>query len=108
VKARMVSEYTCFKTCSHTLETINCVFRQYTAPIEADAKEYNMDHEKRGRAIIFNHEKFKDYLGVEERTGTNTDKIRLKQCFEKLKFDVDVFDDSKVDEIRNKLTESKY
>jgi len=64
-----------------------------------------MDHEKRGRAIIFNHEKFEDYLRVEKRTGTNTDKIRLKQCFEKLKFDVDVFDDSKVDEIRNKLTE---
>lgn len=96
------------KTCSHTLETINCVFRQYTAPIEADAEEYNMEHEKRGRAIIFNHEKYKEGMGVEERTGTNTDKIHLKQRFEKLKFDVDVFDDLKVDEIRSKLTESKY
>jgi hypothetical protein len=94
--------------CSYTLETINCVFRQYTAPIEADAEEYKMDQEKRGRVIIFNHEKFKEGLGVEERTGTNNDKIRLKQRFEKLKFDVEVFDDLKVDEIRNKLTESKY
>ena len=108
MKARVVSQYTCFKTCSHTLETINCVFRQYTAPIEADAGEYNMDHEKRGRAIIFNHEKYSEDLGLQERTGTHADKICLKQRFEKLKFDVDVFDDLKVDEIKKKLAESKY
>ena len=108
MKAGEVSEYVCFKSCSHTLETINCVFRQYSAPIEADAGEYNMDHEKRGRAIIFNHEKYREDLYLEERTGTHTDKICLKQRFEKLKFDVDVFDDLKVDEIKKKLAESKY
>jgi len=79
--------------------------KQYTPPIAADAGEYNMGHEKRGRAIILNHEKFKEGLDCGERTGTNADKTCLKQCFEKLKFDVDVFDDLKVHEIRNKLTE---
>lgn len=67
-----------------------------------------MNHEKRGRAIIFNHEKYKEDLGLEERKGTNADVICLKQRFEKLKFDVDVFDDLTVHEIKNKLTESKY
>jgi hypothetical protein len=85
-----------------------CIFRQYTAPIEAGAGEYNMNHEKRGRAIIFNHEKYIDELGLPERTGTNIDKICLKQRFEKLKFDVDVFDDLIFSDIKKKLTESKY
>lgn len=89
-------------------ENINCVFRQYTAPVEADAGEYNMEHEKRGRAIIFNHEKYREDLGLEERTGTNADRLCLQQRFEKMKFDVDVFDDLKVHEIKNKLAESKY
>lgn len=79
--------------------------KQYTAPIAADAGEYNMDHERRGRAIILNHEKYKEGLGPEKRTGTNADKISLKQCFEKLKFDVDVLDDLRVHEIKNKLAE---
>jgi hypothetical protein len=67
-----------------------------------------MNHEKRGRAIIFNHEKYSKDLQLKERTGTHIDKICLKQRFEKLKFDVDVFDDLKAHEIKNKLTESKY
>lgn len=79
--------------------------KQYTAPIAADAGEYNMGHEKRGRAIILNHEKYEERLGLKERTGTNLDKMSLKQRFEKLKFDVDVFDDLKVHEIKNTLTE---
>ncbi|GFG30347.1 hypothetical protein Cfor_10063 [Coptotermes formosanus] len=79
--------------------------KQYTAPIEAGAGEYNMNHEKRGRAIIFNHEKYIDELGLPERTGTNIDKICLKQRFEKLKFDVDVFDDLIFSDIKKKLTE---
>jgi len=108
VKVRVVSECTCFKTYSLYTETNNCVFRQYSAPIAADAGEYNMGHEKRGRVIILNHEKYKEGLGPEERTGTNADKMCLKQCFEKLKFDVDIHDDLKVHEVKNTLTEGKY
>lgn len=67
-----------------------------------------MDHEKRGRAIIFNHEKYREDLGLEERIGTHADKICLKQRFEKLKFDVEIFDDLRVHEIKNTLYESKY
>jgi hypothetical protein len=85
-----------------------CVFRQYTAPIVADAEEYNMNHEKRGRAIIFNHEKYSEYLCLMERHGTHADKICLKQRFEKLKFDVEVFDDLTFTEIKAKLVRSKY
>jgi hypothetical protein len=52
-----------------------------------------MDHEKRGRAIIFNHKKYNASLNLTERSGTDTDKIILKQRIEKLKFYVDVYDD---------------
>lgn len=107
MKVTVFSECTCFKTYSLTLETINCVFRPCTSSIAADAGEYNMGHERRGWAIILNHEKFKEG-GPPERTGTNEDKIRLKQCFERLKFEVDVLNDLKFHEIKNKLEESKY
>jgi hypothetical protein len=89
------------------LETI-CVFRWYTPPVGPDAEEYRMDHEKRGRAIIFNHEKYNALLNLTERSGTNTDKIILKQRFEKLKFDVDVYDDLTVADIKKHLSESNY
>lgn len=67
-----------------------------------------MDHERRGRAIIFNHKKYSSHLNLTERSGTETDKIILKQRFEKLKFEVDVYDDLTVADIKKKLTESNY
>jgi hypothetical protein len=85
-----------------------CVFRWYTPPVGPDAEEYKMDHEKRGKAIIFNHEKYSTPLNLPERTGTNTDKIILKQRFEKLKFEVDVYDDLTVADIKEHLSKSKY
>lgn len=77
----------------------------YTPPVGPDAEEYRMDHEKRGRAIIFNHEKYNPSLNLTERSGTNTDKIILKQRFEKLKFEVDVYDDLTVADIKKHLSE---
>lgn len=77
----------------------------YTPPVGPDAEEYRMDHERRGRAIIFNHKKYSPHLNLTERSGTETDKIILKQRFEKLKFEVDVYDDLTVADIKKKLTE---
>jgi hypothetical protein len=85
-----------------------CVLRRYTPPIGPDAEEYKMDHKKRGRAIIFNHEKYSNLLKLDARTGTDTDKIVLKQRLEELKFEVDVFDDLTVADIRIHLDESEY
>jgi hypothetical protein len=67
-----------------------------------------MNNEKRGKAIIFNHEKYKEGLDLDERTGTQKDKTCLKECFEKLKFDVKVYDDLPVTKIKRKLNKSKY
>jgi hypothetical protein len=108
VKVRMASEYPCCEVHSHILEKINYVFRQVTAPIEADAEEYNMEHDKRGRAIIFNHEKYEECLRLPDRPGTTIDKLCLKQRFEKLKFDVEIYDDLSREGIKKKLYESKY
>jgi caspase 6 len=84
----------------------------YTPPVGPEAQEYKMDHEKRGRAIILNHEKYIESLklkeNLEERSGTDADKITLKKCFEKLKFDVSVHDDLPVADIKKLLNDSKY
>ncbi|XP_021913521.1 caspase-1-like isoform X2 [Zootermopsis nevadensis] len=76
----------------------------HTPPIGPKAEEYKMNHERRGRAIILNHEKYSESLKLKERTGTITDKITLKQRFEKLNFDVSVHDDLTVADIKKLLS----
>ncbi|XP_069680625.1 caspase-3-like [Periplaneta americana] len=78
---------------------------RYTAPIGAQAEEYKMDHTRRGRAIIFNHEKFHEALMLEERPGTHTDKILLKQRLERLNFEVETLDDQPLSDIMKRLTD---
>jgi hypothetical protein len=84
------------------------VFRRYTPPVAAEAEDYKMNHEKRGRAIIFNHKKYNETLNLQERTGTNADKKLLKEQFEKLRFEVEDYDDLRFADIKKHLTESMY
>ena len=52
---------------------------------------YNMNHSRRGKAIIFNHTKFED-SSLSEREGTKVDKTRLSGTLkEVLKFDIQYF-----------------
>lgn len=68
--------------------------------------EYDMHHKSRGTALIFNHERFND-PGLGKRTGTAVDSTNLKQTFESLHFDVPIYNDLSLVEIKRTLMECK-
>jgi hypothetical protein len=47
-------------------------------PVERDAEMYNMNHKRRGLAIIFNHKNFDPRLGLKTRNGTDADRDNLR------------------------------
>uniref|UniRef100_A0A1B0AAY5 Caspase n=1 Tax=Glossina pallidipes TaxID=7398 RepID=A0A1B0AAY5_GLOPL len=67
-------------------------------PTERNAMEYNMNHKRRGLALIFNHEFF-DIPSLESRKGTNADCEKLKKAFKKLDFEVTDHKDCKLREL---------
>lgn len=66
---------------------------------------YKMNHKKRGMALIFNHEIF-DCNSA--RKGTNIDRDRLADTLESLDFDVEIFENETISEIKGVLEESKF
>ncbi|XP_007907939.2 caspase-6 [Callorhinchus milii] len=65
--------------------------------------EYNMNHKRRGLALIFNYEHFFWYLGMPMRRGTNADKMNLEIRLENLGFEVQAFDNLKAAEVLEKI-----
>ncbi|XP_034484450.1 caspase-like [Drosophila innubila] len=55
--------------------------------------KYNMNHGKRGKALIFNHKIFDENLDLSIRDGTDMDCKRLDQVLNKLDFHVTVYTD---------------
>jgi len=64
-----------------------------------------MDHENRGKCIIFNHEKFD--ISFDKREGSSLDASRLQVTFGKLGFDVELHNDFTFTEIKDKINEGK-
>ena len=62
-------------------------------PVERDSEVYNMNHPRRGTAIIFNHMYFDQRLGLKQRNGTNVDRDSLKSVLKGLDFEVRVYND---------------
>jgi secreted PhoX family phosphatase len=56
-------------------------------PVEKDSMHYNMQHERRGLALIFNHEFF-DNPSLNHRRGTNVDANKLKDTLGRYHFEV--------------------
>jgi caspase-like apoptosis-related cysteine protease len=56
-------------------------------PVERNSAYYNMNHKRRGMAIIFNHEHF-DVNSLKQRNGTNADCENLKHVLIDLGFEV--------------------
>lgn len=75
-------------------------------PVERYASEYNMNHSKRGLAIIFNHEHF-DVMSLKSRAGTNVDCENLRQTLDRLHFDVTVLKDLRFNDIQQYIEQSK-
>lgn len=63
--------------------------------------EYDMNHAKRGMAVIFNHEFFLN--GAKARSGTNADCELLERTLKKKQFDVSVYRDLSSIEILNEV-----
>ena len=74
-------------------------------PVEKDAEEYNMNHTRRGKAVIFNHDEFKNKT---PRHGSAVDVLILKETYEALGFEVIVHDNLKFTGIQNAITECKF
>lgn len=70
--------------------------------------KYDMSHEKRGLAIIFNHKIFDGHMGHSTRTGTEVDLEKLIKTCQMLEFSVKSYDDLKRFEIFRKLEKSKW
>uniref|UniRef100_A0A1B6D4Z5 Caspase family p20 domain-containing protein n=1 Tax=Clastoptera arizonana TaxID=38151 RepID=A0A1B6D4Z5_9HEMI len=69
-------------------------------PVEKDAVNYNMDHPKRGHAIIFNHEEF-TMDNMPARRGSHLDAARLQNTLTALGFSVQVFNDLCLEKIKS-------
>ncbi|XP_061626780.1 caspase-6-like [Phyllopteryx taeniolatus] len=62
-------------------------------------EEYRMDYRRRGRALIFNQERFFWRLGMNDRLGTNVDRYNLEIRLKALNFEVKVYDNYKNAEV---------
>lgn len=70
------------------------------------AEEYDMNHSKRGKAVIFNHITFKN--GQSPRFGAQQDAIVLREEFGRLQFDVKIHTNKTKKEIFSVLEEGSY
>jgi caspase-like apoptosis-related cysteine protease len=60
-------------------------------PVGRNSAYYNMNHKRRGMAIICNHEYF-DSHSLKRRNGTNVDRDNLERNVQDLGFQVSVHD----------------
>ena len=74
-------------------------------PVEKDAEEYNMNHKRRGKAMIFNHDKFKS---EDPRPGSDADVSALKETYEALGFEVIIHQNLIQSAILKALAECKF
>lgn len=68
---------------------------------------YKMNHKRRGIALIFNHETFNAF-DLSTRKGTSVDRDRLQKTFTDLGFDVKVYDNRTLNEIKTILQNGKF
>ncbi|XP_052901246.1 caspase-like [Anopheles moucheti] len=73
-------------------------------PVERYASDYNMNHKRRGLALIFNHENF-DVPQLKARAGTNVDCENLTATLKGLDFEVHVYKDLKLRDLQKRVEE---
>ncbi|OXA60052.1 caspase-1 isoform X2 [Folsomia candida] len=68
-------------------------------PVSKDDPNYNMNHPRRGKAIIFNFDRWDNtnipHLGLSPRIGSEKDKKDLARCLQRLDFQVEEHDNLK-------------
>jgi len=74
-------------------------------PVARDSEVYNMNHPRRGIAIIFNHMNFDQRLGLKKRNGTDVDRDSLRSVLKGLDFEVKVYNDLHFKQLERVLEE---
>ncbi|XP_037084187.1 caspase-1-like [Pollicipes pollicipes] len=69
------------------------------APTSKDSFLYNMEHVRRGRAVIFNHRDFHPEQQMKMRNGTDVDRDALAGVLRDLDFEVTVYNDLRKSEL---------
>merc|ERR1712071_549788 len=72
-------------------------------PIDRDSEIYNMNHLKRGKALIFNHENFNPNLELKARLGSAKDRDNLYMRLRDLDFEVSFFNDLTYSELNMEI-----
>jgi len=72
--------------------------------IDPDAEEYDMNHKRRGVALILNHVNFESMV---KREGSVKDSLNLEASLGKLGFDVRIYTDPTIKTITTTLQASK-
>ena len=67
-----------------------------------------MNHVKRGKACIFNHENFNPNLDLKPRAGTAKDRDNLYMRLRELDFDVTYFNDLTFNELNTEIIKCNY
>lgn len=75
------------------------------SPVSKFDRNYNMEHAKRGQALIFSHLKYDDDLNLSERNGTEADCLNLLETLSKMNFEVSVHKDFSHEQITERLEE---
>ena len=70
-----------------------------------DTDRYNMDHKRRGLAVIINNVKFK---GKAERFGSDVDYAELKRALVFLGFDIETYKDQTVSQMLRIFKSGKF
>jgi hypothetical protein len=93
-----------FWFCNHLV--IHFCSESYEAdmPVEKYAEEYNMNHNRRGKAVIFNHDEFKN---KSLRPGSAVDASILEETYKVLGFEVIIHNNLRVHQIQNAITGRK-
>lgn len=91
-----------FGSFGYTRNSVAPITPLQTAPTERYASHYNMNHPKRGLALIFNHEFF-TISHLKPRSGTNVDCENLIKTLKSLDFEVNDFHNSPHREIVKNL-----
>ncbi|KAI9555367.1 hypothetical protein GHT06_017882 [Daphnia sinensis] len=77
--------------------------RQISSPVDRDSRVYNMQHQRRGKAYIFNHDLFDASLKLGERVGSKTDVENLERALSQLDFKVSCFHNCDITSVRKNI-----
>ena len=77
----------------------SCFQNVAAMPVHKDSEVYNMNHRRRGLAIVFNHKHFDPRLQLKQRNGTDADRDNLRQTLNLLDFTVNVYNDASYKEM---------